>query len=318
MSPPAVNDGFPHPLDYRDGVPDAPLPVRDGLNPTRLRMPDTGSWPTVLEYLVARFPHDESRLREKVATSEVVDERGLPITAATPFAPRRFVYLYRDPPVEKRVPFEIEILHRDENLLVVDKPHFLASTPRGAYIAESALVRLRRDLDLPELTPAHRLDRLTAGVLIFTVRREVRRDYQSLFDQRRVIKEYEAVARYDPDLALPATVRSRIVKERGVLKAYEADGPANSESRIELLEVHGETARYRLLPHTGKTHQLRLHMSSLGIPIHGDNFYPDFYDVAADDYSTPLRLLARSVEFADPISGDLRRFMSRRTLDWPG
>ncbi|MBC2639820.1 MULTISPECIES: pseudouridine synthase [unclassified Rhodococcus (in: high G+C Gram-positive bacteria)] len=298
-------------------MPDAPLPVRDGLNPTRLRMPDVGSWSTVLEYLVARFPHDEIRLREKVGASEVVDERGLPITAGTPFAPRRFVYLYRDPPVEKRVPFEIEILHRDENLLVVDKPHFLASTPRGAYVAESALVRLRRDLDLPELTPAHRLDRLTAGVLIFTVRREVRRDYQSLFDQRRVVKEYEAVARHDPDLVLPATVRSRIVKERGVLKAYEVDGPANSESRIELLEVCGDAARYRLLPHTGKTHQLRVHMSALGIPIHGDNFYPDFYDVAADDYSTPLCLLARSVEFVDPISGDGRRFASRRTLDWP-
>ncbi len=120
-----------------------------------------------------------------------------------------------------------------------------------------------------------------------------------------------------PDLQLPATVRSRIVKERGVLKAYEVDGPANSESRIELLEVHGDAARYRLLPHTGKTHQLRLHMSSLGIPIHGDNFYPDFYDVAADDYSTPLRLLARSVEFVDPYSGVTRRFASVRSLDWP-
>ncbi|WP_072687109.1 pseudouridine synthase [Rhodococcus marinonascens] len=298
-------------------MPDAPLPVRNGLNPTRLRMPDVGTWPTVLEYLVARFPHDEIRLREKVAKREVVDEHGLPITESTPFAHRRFVYLYRDPPVENRVPFEIEILHRDENLVIIDKPHFLASTPRGAYVAESALVRLRRDLDLPELTPAHRLDRLTAGVLIFTVRREVRRDYQSLFDQRRVTKEYEAVARYDPDLVLPTTIRSRIVKERGVLKAYEVDGPANSESRIELVEVRGDSARYRLLPHTGKTHQLRVHMSSLGIPIFGDNFYPDFYDVAAEDYSVPLRLLARSAEFLDPRSGALRRFVSKRSLDWP-
>ncbi len=300
-----------------DDVPDAPLPIRDGLNPTRLRTPDDGPWPTVLEYLVGRFPHDETRLREKVAAREVVDERGHPVTESTVFVPRRDVYLYRDPPVESRVPFEIEILHRDENLLVADKPHFLASTPRGAYIVESALVRLRRSLGLPDLTPVHRLDRLTAGVLIFTVRREVRRDYQSLFDRREVRKEYEALARHDPELTLPATVRSRIVKQRGVLKAFETEGPANSESRIELLEIRDSAARYRLLPHTGKTHQLRLHMSALGIPIFGDNFYPDFYDVAGDDYSTPLRLLARSVEFTDPLSGAHRRFVSERTLMWP-
>ncbi|MEV0947747.1 pseudouridine synthase [Rhodococcus sp. NPDC049939] len=298
-------------------MPDAPLPVRNGLNPTRLRMPDDGAWSTILEYLVARFPNDEIRLREKVAAEEVVEERGLPITESTRFTPRKFVYLYRDPPVESRVPFEIEILHRDENLVVIDKPHFLASTPRGAYVAESALVRLRRLLDLPELTPAHRLDRLTAGVLIFTVRPEVRRSYQSLFDQKKVTKDYEALARYDPALELPATVRSRIIKERGILKAYEVDGPANSESRIELVEVRGDSARYRLRPHTGKTHQLRVHMSSLGIPIYGDNFYPDFYDVDAQDYSTPLQLLALSVEFQDPYSGARRRFTSKRCLDWP-
>ncbi|MFZ2172813.1 MAG: pseudouridine synthase [Rhodococcus sp. (in: high G+C Gram-positive bacteria)] len=298
-------------------MPPAPLPIRDGLNPSRLRMPDSGIWTTVLDYLVARFPADEHRLRDKVASREVVDAEGQPITEFTDFVPRTFVYLYRDPPIEKRVPFDIEILHRDDNLLVVDKPHFLASTPRGAYIVESALVRLRRDLDLPELTPAHRLDRLTAGVLLFTVRSAVRRNYQSLFAEREVTKEYEALARFDPALVLPTTVRSRIVKERGVLKAYETDGAVNSESLVELVEVRGKTARYRLRPRTGKTHQLRVHMSSLGIPIHGDNFYPNFFDVAADDYSTPLRLLARSVEFVDPLSGCLRRFESRRALEWP-
>lgn len=298
-------------------MPAAPLPVREGLNPTRLRLPDDGAWATVLEYLLARFPSDEVRIREKVAGGEVVDEQGVPVTAIFPFTPRRFVYLYRDPPVEKRVPFEIDILYRDDDLLVVDKPHFLASTPRGAYVAESALVRLRRDLDLPELTPAHRLDRLTAGVLLFTVRREARRGYQSLFDQRLVAKEYEAIARFDPALALPTMVRSRIVKERGVLQSREVDGPVNSESLVELLEVRGAAARYRLSPTTGKTHQLRVHMSSLGVPILGDNFYPNLYDVAPDDYSTPLRLLARSIQFTDPTTGSNRSFISRRALDWP-
>ncbi len=244
----------------------------------------------------------------------MVDEHGTPITATTAYRPNGFLYLYRDPPMEPRVPFEIDILHRDEDLLVVDKPHFLASTPRGAYVVESALVRLRRDLDLPELTPAHRLDRITAGILVFTVRQPVRRAYQSLFDERRVTKEYEALAPYDPTLPLPRTVRSRIIKERGVLQAREVPGESNAESHIELLEVHGEVGRYRLRPRTGKTHQLRLHMSSLGIPILGDNFYPEFYDVAPDDYSTPLQLLARSIEFDDPLTGVHRRFESCRTL----
>lgn len=295
-------------------MPAAPLPVRDGLNPTRLRLPNTGTWATALDYLLERFPSDHIRLHEKVAAGEVVDEHGVPITAATPCRPNSFLYLYRDPPVEQRVPFEIDILHRDEDLLVVDKPHFLASTPRGAYVVESALVRLRRDLDLPELTPAHRLDRITAGVLVFTVRQQARRAYQSLFDERRVTKEYEALARHDPALSLPRTVHSRIIKERGVLQAREIPGTPNAESRIELLEVRDGVGRYRLRPRTGKTHQLRLHMSSLGIPILGDNFYPRFYDVAPDDYSAPLQLLARSIEFDDPYSGARRRFESRRTL----
>lgn len=302
------------PARYRRGVPVAPLPVRDGLNPTRLRLPDDGAWPTMLAYLLARFPSDAARLREKVDAGEVVDEHGTPIEDTTAYRPRAFLYLYRDPPVEKRVPFEVDVLHRDENLLVVDKPHFLASTPRGAYVVESALVRLRRDLDLPELTPAHRLDRITAGVLLFTVRREARRAYQSLFDDRLATKEYEALAPHDPTLHLPVTVRSRIVKERGVLQAREVAGEPNAESRIELVDVHDGIGRYRLLPRTGKTHQLRLHMCSLGIPIIGDNFYPRFYEVAADDYSEPLRLLARSLEFDDPHTGVRRRFESRRTL----
>ncbi len=267
-----------------------------------------------MEYLLARFPDDAARLREKVALAEVVGGDGIPVTASTAFAPRSFVYLYRDPPAETRVPFEIEILHRDRDLLVVDKPHFLASTPRGRHIVESALVRLRRDLDLPELTPAHRLDRVTAGVLVFTVRQEARRAYQLLFEQRLVTKEYEAIAGFDPELTLPRTVHSRIVKERGMLQCIEAPGEPNAHTRIELLEARGDLARYRLLPRTGKMHQLRVHLNSLGIPIIGDNFYPLLYDVAPEDYSNPLQLLARSVEFADPHTGEPRRFVSERRL----
>lgn len=292
------------------------LPVRDGLNPSRLRLPP-GEWPTVLDYLLDRFPTDAVRLHEKVDAAEVVDGRGTPISAQTPYRSGDFVYLYRDPPIEARVPFEIDILHRDDHLLVVDKPHFLASTPRGGFIAETALVRLRRELDLPELSPAHRLDRLTAGVLLFTVHRAARRAYQMLFAQRSVAKEYEAIAGFDPQLRLPATVRSHIVKRPGVLQAQEILGQANSETRVELLQSRGAVARYRLLPTTGKTHQLRVHLNSLGIPIVGDPLYPVVLDIAPDDYRNPMRLLARSISFDDPHTGFRRSFASRRTLDWP-
>jgi len=293
-------------------VPTVPLPVRNGLNPTRLRLPTDGHWPTVLDYLNQRFPDDRVRLAEKVAAGEVVDGAGRQVHEASPFDSGMFVYLYRDPPMETPVPFAIDILHRDENLLVVDKPHFMASTPRGMHVVESALVRLRRELELPSLSPVHRLDRVTAGVLVFTVRAEVRGAYQSLFDQRQVRKVYEATAAYDPALVFPRTVRSRIVKQRGVLAAQQVPGAANSETHIDLLDMRGDVAGYRLSPTTGKTHQLRVHMNALGVPIVNDNFYPRIYDVAIDDYSAPLQLLARSIAFTDPFSGADRLFVSKR------
>lgn len=283
---------------------------------------------TVLGYLVARFPDDAARMREKVAAGEVVDEIGRPLGPDAAYVAGTLVYLYRDAAPEPRVPFEIDVLHHDDDLLVIDKPHFLASTPRGAYVVESAVVRLRRDLGLPEISPAHRLDRITAGVLVLTTRREVRGAYQQLFASRTIHKTYEAVARVDPTLELPRTVRSRIVKEHGTLVAQEVPGEPNAESRVTLAETAtgpGGRAgsgpgpdllgRYVLEPHTGKTHQLRLHMASLGLPIVNDNFYPELYDVAPDDYSAPLQLLARSISFTDPLSGAPRTFTSRRALE---
>ncbi len=280
-------------------------------------MPDVATGATVLEYLCARFPQDAARLTEKVSGGEVVDAAGVPIDPSTIAGPRADIYLYRDPPVESAVPFSLDVLHRDENLLVVDKPHFLATTPRGAYIARSALVLLRRQFDLPELSPAHRLDRLTAGVLVFTVQRQARRPYQEMFAQRTVTKQYEAIAPLSQNVDFPLTVHSRIVKERGVLQAREVPGEPNAETRIELVDTLGSYGRYRLHPRTGKTHQLRVHLCSLGIPIMGDSFYPSFREVADDDYSDPLRLLARSIEFVDPLSGVVRRFESNRSLDPP-
>jgi len=281
-------------------------------------LPESGPWPSTLDYLLARFHVERIRLMEKIAESEVVDDDGVPVDERTPFRPNSFIYLYRDPAPEPRVPFEIEVLYRDEHLVAVDKPHFLSSLPNGSYIIESAVVRLRRLLDLPDLSPLHRLDRITAGVLLFSVQPRERGTYQTLFARREVRKSYSAVARYDPELELPRTVESRIIKDRGTPTAYEIPGEPNSETRIEICGIRGHLARYRLSPRTGRTHQIRVHMNSLGIPVLNDPFYPRMLDISHTDYSRPLQLLAASIGFTDPITGEERLFNSRRTLQsWP-
>ena len=209
------------------------------------------------------------------------------------------------------MPFEIPVLYRDDDIVVVDKPHFLATMPRGRHVAQTALVRLRCGLGLPELSPAHRLDRLTAGVLLFTARRELRGAYQTLFARGLVRKTYLARAAVDPALALPRLVRSRIVKRRGHLQAVCEPGVPNAETLVELISPDG---LYRLTPRTGRTHQLRVHMASLGVPILGDPLYPNVIEVAPDDFSSPLQLLAQRIEFDDPLTGRRREFVSNREL----
>jgi tRNA pseudouridine32 synthase/23S rRNA pseudouridine746 synthase len=292
-----------------------PLPVRDGLNPSRIRLPESGPWLTTLDYLLARFHVERVRLLEKVADAEVVDDDGVPVDDSMPFRANSFVYLYRDPAPEPRVPFEVEVLYRDEHLLAADKPHFLSSLPNGSYIIESAVVRLRRAFDLPDLSPMHRLDRITAGVLLFSLQPRERGAYQTMFARRQVRKSYLAVARHDPGLELPRIVRSRIVKERGTPTAMEVPGEPNSQTRIELLDVRGDRGLYRLDPATGKTHQLRVHLNSLGIPIVNDPLYPSVLEVGFEDYSRPLQLLAESIEFTDPVTGADRSFRSGRSLE---
>ncbi|MEU6801669.1 RluA family pseudouridine synthase [Streptomyces neyagawaensis] len=295
--------------------PPSPLPQRDGVDPVRVRLPAGDTWATVRDHLVARLAAGPGVIDGMLDAGLIVDVAGRPVLRDMEYRPGMFVWFHRDLPAEERVPFEVDVLHQDEHVVVADKPHFLATTPRGSHVAETALARLRRRLGVPTLTAAHRLDRLTAGVVLFTVRPEERGAYQSLFRDRRVAKEYEAVAPYDPGLTLPRTVRSRIVKERGVLTAREVEGEPNAISRIELLEHREGRARYRLTPHTGQTHQLRVHMNACGVPILGDPLYPVVTDpVAAGDFRRPLQLLARRLEFTDPVTGREHRFVSPREL----
>jgi tRNA pseudouridine32 synthase/23S rRNA pseudouridine746 synthase len=285
------------------------------VDPVRVRLPAGNAWATVRGHLVARLAAGAEVIDTMLDEGRIVDVTGCPVSRDTPYVPGMFVWFHRELPDEERVPFPVDVVYRDEHVVVADKPHFLATTPRGSHVAETALARLRRQLGIPALGAAHRLDRLTAGLVLFIVRPEERGAYQALFRDRRVAKEYEAVAPYDPALALPRTVHSRIVKERGILAAQEVEGETNAVSHVELLDERSGLGRYRLTPHTGQTHQLRVHMSALGVPILGDPLYPVVADpVPAGDFRRPLQLLARSLEFTDPVTGCEHRFVSPRVL----
>lgn len=300
------------------GMP-SPLPVRDGVGATRLHVPLSGAWPTVSAYMVERFFHlDPERLLVRFDRGEIVARDGRPLDRDTPLGAEEFVWYYREPPPETRIPFELEVLHHDRDLVVVDKPHFLPTTPGGKFLQNSALVRLRNLLGIPELTPIHRLDRATAGLLMFSTRLETRGPYQLLFENRRVQKVYEAVsarpAGWDA-AAFPLVYRNHIVKNRGeVCVQVDAAREPNSETLIEVLAADDRTVHTLLRPHSGKMHQLRVHLAALGLGILNDGFYPVLLPEAPDDFDRPLQLLARELHFVDPLSGKPRGFTTRRTL----
>lgn len=292
----------------------APLPTRDGISPSYIWLPE-GHWRDLLEFLGQQFPDiSEQRWLQRIAKGEVVDVSGKPLSASSEVKRGMCIFYYREPEDETEIPFQANILFQDQDLVVVDKPHFLPVTPGGRFLRETLLVRIKAQLKNDHLSPLHRLDRETAGVILFSCNPSTRGAYQSLFQQRAIGKTYHALAPHLSEICLPYTHESRMVESPQFFVMQEIPGTANSSTRIALLERRGANSLYELQPSTGKKHQLRVHLASLGAPIINDAFYPIALPCKGDDFSSPLQLLAKSIAFIDPISGEQRYFESPRSL----
>ena len=313
-------------MTRRSHSPDSPqdpgaalIPSRDGVGASRVAVPP-GEWATALDFLSERLPRvRRDEWKRRLLANQVFDSDGQPVGPDDPVCAGQHLHYFRDLPDEAPIPFEEEILFRDEHLVVADKPHFLPVTPGGRFVRQSLLVRLKRRLGLPTLSPIHRIDRETAGLTLFAIQPTARDVYHGLFRDRAVEKTYEAIAPAPGAQRFPLLHRNRIEEDpQAFFRMVEAPGEPNSETWIDLLEVRGPLARYALRPLTGRRHQLRVSMNALGLPIVGDQFYPRVLrgPSEAEDFSEPLRLLARSLRFIDPLTGRERHFESRRTLDW--
>lgn len=299
------------------------LPTRNGVGPSCVALPP-GDWLLIADFLVHRFPKvGKAEWLARLQRGDVLDEAGQVVSSGAAYRPHTRLYYYRRVDDEPHIPFEEAVLYQDELLVVADKPHFLPVTPSGRYVQETLLVRLKRRLGIDTLAPMHRIDRETAGVVLFTVQPGTRRRYQDLFRDRHVVKHYEAVAPCRSTLTGsiltgPLVHRSRVVPAPAFMTMCENPGEPNSETFIQQGERCGEWARYDLRPTTGVKHQLRVHMAALGVPIRHDLMYPVLQPESAADglaeYPPALQLLARAVSFTDPVTGQVRQFESRRTL----
>jgi len=285
-------------------------PALDGLAASTLQLPQ-GAWATVLDCLSDHFAHvSREQWLSRLERGRVVDELGRPVVRTTAFSAGARIYYYREVPAETPIPFCERVLYMDDDLLVADKPHFLPVTPVGQYVRETLLARLVRRTGNPDLAPLHRIDRGTAGLVLFSLNPVSRAAYQSLFREQRVSKRYVALAKALPALVYPHVRATRIVRGEPFILSAEVTGIPNSETRIEVEQRAGTVWRYVLYPVTGKKHQLRVHLCALGAPILNNELYPQVALQAPDDFSRPLKLLAQQLEFPDPLTGEVRRFTS--------
>lgn len=292
------------------------IPTRNGVGPSCVSLP-AGPWSNVLDFLVDRMP-DISREEwaERLAHQLVLNEAAEPVAATQPYTPHTKLYYYRHIANEPVLPDKASIVFEDDHLLVADKPHFMPVTPAGRYVQQSLLVQLKHLTGNDDLVPLHRIDRETAGLVMFGKRPQDRDAYHALFRDKEMHKVYHALAAFRPELALPRVHSSRLVPGEPFFRTQEVSGEANSETRIRLLRVDGSRALYQLEPVSGKRHQLRVHMMALGLPLEGDLFYPTVLrgPDEEEDFSQPLQLLAHRVAFTDPVTGQAREFHSARQL----
>ena len=290
------------------------LPTKNGVGPSCVGLP-AGNWRSITDFLVERFPAITREVwLERMAHQLVMDEFGGLVTPERPYPGPMRIYYYRAVDVEARIPFEEAVLYQDDHLVVADKPHFLPVTPSGHYLQETLLVRLKKRLGIDTLIPIHRIDRETAGLVLFSTQPDERNAYQAMFRDHAVTKHYEAIAPWRQDLTWPIIRKSRIVEDEPFFRQREVPGQPNSETHMDVIEKSGGLARYALSPVTGKKHQLRVHMNALGLPILNDRMYPPVAETPDDDYRLPLQLLAKSIAFTDPVTGQARHFQSQRTL----
>ena len=290
------------------------LPTKNGVGPSCVGLP-AGNWRSITDFLVERFPAITREVwLERMAHQLVMDEFGGLVTPERPYPGPLRIYYYRAVDVEARIPFEEAVLYQDDHLVVADKPHFLPVTPSGHYLQETLLVRLKKRLGIDTLIPIHRIDRETAGLVLFSTQPDERNAYQAMFRDHAVTKHYEAIAPWRQNLTWPITRKSRIIEDEPFFRQREVPGQPNSETHMDVIEKSGGSARYALSPVTGKKHQLRVHMNALGLPILNDRMYPPVAETPDDDYRLPLQLLAKSIAFTDPVTGQARHFQSQRTL----
>ncbi len=276
-----------------------------------------GKWLTVLDCLCAHFSAiSREQWLDRIARGRVLDADGKPVDVDLAYREGLRIHYFREVPNETPIPVQESILYADQHLVVVDKPHFLPVTPAGEYVEETLLRRLIRRLDNPDLVPLHRIDRHTAGLVLFSANKQTRSAYQSLFPTRQIDKRYEAIAPGLPGIEFPRVHKSRLVDGEPFFRMQEGEGVSNTETAMEVCERNGDLWRYALYPVTGKKHQLRVHMAALGAGICNDPFYPNVLKDAVDDYARPLKLLAQSLRFIDPVTGEQRQFQSEIHLDW--
>ena len=291
----------------------------EGVSSSRVYLPASQTYSSLLDFFVTHFPHIEpSEWSARFGEGLVMTPDGASVSATDAYLPNTHLIYFRRLAREPEIPFEECILFQDQHILVADKPHFLPVTPSGLYLHQTLLNRLKKKTAIHTLSPIHRIDRDTAGIVVFSVQPQERAHYQNLFRDRAVKKVYEAIAPHSENLSkrLPMTYQSRLQESEHFLQMREVEGASNADTLIELIEVMGQWAKYRLTPGSGKKHQLRCHLNALGIPMKHDQIYPILtpyqeYDL---DFSKPLQLLAKEIHFKDPITGEDRSFMTQKEL----